>query len=136
MEERALGAELVAVAHRAPNDAPEHVAAPLVAGQHPVTNEECAGTDMVGDHLQGIVAGGFLPEQFGRRLQQRLEQVDLVIGVHALHHRGDALQSHARIHRGCRQRFPAAVGRLVVLHDSSPLAERSNCMNTRFQIST
>jgi hypothetical protein len=44
--------------------------------------------------------------------------------VHALHDGGDALEAHAGIHRGLGQRRLLAVG------------ERSNCMNTRFQIST
>ena len=51
------------------------------------------------------------------------KQVDVVVGVHALHHRGDALQTHAGIDRRLGQRRQRAP------------SSRSYCMNTRFQIS-
>ena len=54
---------------------------------------------------------------------QALEQVDFIVGVHALQHGGDAFQAHAGIDTGTRQARHVAGG--VAL-------ER---MNTRFQIS-
>ena len=78
---------------------------------------------MVGDHPQGIVVQVIHTQYPGRWLDQRLEQVDLVVAVHVLHHRGDALQAHAGIHRGLGQRVHLTVW------------SRLYCMNTRFQIS-
>ena len=49
VEERLLLPELVAVADRAADDAAQHVAAALVAGNHAVDDQEGAGADVVGD---------------------------------------------------------------------------------------
>jgi hypothetical protein len=54
---------------------------------------------------------------------QRLEQVDLVVGMHVLHHRRDALQAHAGVDEG--------LGSGCI----TPASSRLNCMNTLFQIS-
>jgi hypothetical protein len=56
-------------------------------------------------------------------LDQRLEDVDLVVAVHVLQDRGQALQAHAGVHAGRGQRT----------HE--PSGCMSNCMNTLFQIS-
>ena len=52
MEERLLEAETHAVAHRAAQDAAQHVAAPLVAGDHAVGEQERDRAQVVGDHAQ------------------------------------------------------------------------------------
>src|SRR5260221_11182626 len=52
VEEGLLLAELVAVAHRAPGDAAQHVAAAFVARNHAVAHQEGAGADVVRDHAQ------------------------------------------------------------------------------------
>ena len=72
---------------------------------------------MVGDHPQGVVFKVPHPEDVGRGLDQRLEQVNFVVAVHALHHRGDALQPHAGIYRGAGQRVQFAGGVAVELHE-------------------
>ena len=56
-------------------------------------------------------------QQLRGGLDQMLEQVDVVVRVHALHHGADALQAHAGVHRGLGQRHHAAVGRAVELHE-------------------
>ncbi len=64
------------------------------------------------------------PISVGRGRDQRLEQVDVVVVVHALQDGGDALEPHAGVDRGLRQ------------VDAVARAPRcSYCMKTRFQIS-
>src|SRR5690606_9146533 len=106
-----------AVANGAADDAAQHVAATLVAGDHPVGDQKTAGTDMVGQHLQRRVVevgGRSLP---GSNADQRLEQVDLVVAVDVLEHRRNPLQPHAGVHAGLgpRVRPPRFVA--VVLHE-------------------
>ncbi|OPZ06361.1 MAG: hypothetical protein BWZ09_00430 [Alphaproteobacteria bacterium ADurb.BinA305] len=117
VEKRGARAELVAVADGAADDAAQHVAAALVARGHAVGDQEGAGADVVGQHLQRgrvhVGTAGF-PR---RRLDQRLEQVDLVVGVHMLQHRRDALQAHAGVHRGLGQRMHHALLVAVELHE-------------------
>jgi hypothetical protein len=45
-------AQLVAMADGAPDDAPQHVAAPLVRRHHAIDDQERAGADVIGDHAQ------------------------------------------------------------------------------------
>ena len=52
-----------------------------------------------------------------RRLDQIAEQIDLVVRMHALQHRGDALQPHAGVDRGLGQRMHLAVLVAVELHE-------------------
>ena len=97
VEERLVLAELVAVAQGAPHDPAQHVAAPLIGRNHTVDDEEGARPDVIGDHLQGVVGqiGGVGDP--GRRGQQALKQVDLVVAVHLLQARGEPLEAHAGI---------------------------------------
>ena len=77
--------ELVAMADRAPDDAPQYVAAPLVGGHHTVDDQKSAGADVIRDDPQArgieILSGG----ELRGGADQRLEQIDVVIAVHALH---------------------------------------------------
>ena len=50
-------------------------------------------------------------------LDQRLEDVDFVVGVHTLHDGGDTLQTHAGIHGRTGQRLHGAVSLTVELHE-------------------
>ena len=59
----------------------------------------------------------WVPASLPAAPDQVLEQVDVVVRMHALHHGRDALQPHAGIHRGPRQRRHAPVGRALVLHE-------------------
>ena len=98
-------------------DAAQHVATSFIGGEDPVLDQEggCAG--MIGNDLQRIgieVAGG---SDLGGGLNQGAEQVDLIIAVDALQHRGHALQSHAGIHRGLGQWRQFALAVAVVLHE-------------------
>jgi len=72
---------------------------------------------VVGDDAQGLVAQILGADDLGRLLDQRLEDVDLVVGVHTLHDGGDALQAHAGVHGRTGQRLHGAVGLTVELHE-------------------
>ena len=117
MKERLLLAELVAVADGAADDPAQHVAAALVAGDHAVGDQEAAGADVVGDDLERVAAEILRAGHARGRLDQVLEQIDLVVAVHALQHRGDALQPHAGVHRGLGQRMQRAGLVAVELHE-------------------
>ena len=52
VEKHTLSAQLVAVAAGAANDAAQHITTPFIRGQYAVSNQEAAGTDMVGNNLQ------------------------------------------------------------------------------------
>eukprot|EP00959_Pyramimonas_sp_CCMP1952_P036347 760869-Pyramimonas_sp.AAC.1 len=59
VEEAVLRAELLlAVPHRAPQDAPQHVVAPVVAGPRAVCDGERQRADVVRHHAVGHVAAG------------------------------------------------------------------------------
>ena len=50
-------------------------------------------------------------------IQNRREEIAAVVAWHALYHRRQTLESHARVHRGRRQRPHGAVGALLELHE-------------------
>ncbi len=72
---------------------------------------------MVRDHPQGGAVRVAGAGHFARGIEQQPEQVDLVVAVHMLHHRGDALEPHAGIDRGFWQRRERAIGGALVLHE-------------------
>ena len=113
------------MAHGAAHDPAQHIAAALVRGQHAVGDQERGGAQVVGDDPVGapVRPVGVDAGQVGDRPDEGAEQVDVVVVVRALQHRGDALEPHAGVDRGLRQ-----ATRL-------PPASCSNCMKTRFQIS-
>ena len=80
-----------------------------------IRNERRA--DVVGDHLERIVREVFRAGLARRRLDEILEEIDLVVRVHALQHRGDALEAHAGVDRRLRQRVERAFLVAVELHE-------------------
>ena len=119
MHQRRVDAELVGVAHGPAHDPAQHIAAPLVRGQHAVGDQEAGRTQMIGDHA---VMDAPRPVRIGRgrvggRLDQRAQQIGVVIVVLALQDRADALQPHAGIDRGLRQGFTQAALDLLILHE-------------------
>ena len=71
---------------------------------------------MIGDHLERRAVKIARAGGRGRRLDQGLEQIDIVIAVHALHHRRHALETHTGVYRRPGQRAQRAVRGAVVLH--------------------
>ena len=55
MKEGFLLPQLVTVANRTADDAPEHITAAFVAGNHTIDNHERRGADVIGDHFQRVV---------------------------------------------------------------------------------
>ncbi len=72
---------------------------------------------MIGDDLEGIVVeigdAGF----FRRGFDQRLKQIDVIVAVHVLQHRRDALQAHTGIDAGFGQGMQGALLVAVELHE-------------------
>ena len=126
-----LRAEQERVAHRAPDDASEHVAALFVRRHHAVGHEEGHRATVLGQDAQRYVglpareAAVLHPGDGLGRGDQRLEDVDVPRGRRALEHREVALQPRPGVDAGGRKG-----------HQASPSGWASNCMNTRFQIST
>ena len=116
---RLAGAEQFGVAHGAAHDAAEHVAAALVRRQHAVGDEEGGRAQMVGDDPVARAARAFGIDADGldRSADQALEQVGVVVRMHALHDRRHALEAHAGVDRRTRQVDPLAGRQLLVLHE-------------------
>jgi hypothetical protein len=62
-------------------------------------------------------ARSVMPVSRAAALDQRLEQVDLVVAVHVLQHRGQPLQAHAGVDAGLGQRRERAGGVALELHE-------------------
>ncbi len=114
-----LGAQDVGVAHGAAHDPAHDVAAALVGGAHAVGDQEAGGAQVVDDDLvrelrlaAGRHAGGRLAG-----IDQGAEEVDVVVGVDALQHGGDALEAHAGVDLRLGQVAAGAVGELLPLHE-------------------
>ena len=107
------------MAHGAAHDAAEHIAAPLVRGQHAVGDQEGGSAQMVGDDpVRGALRPvGIDAGQVGAGANERAEKVDVVIVVHALQHGGDALEPHAGVDRRARQVDPLAARQRLELHE-------------------
>ena len=119
VEDGIARAHHVQMAHRAAHDPAQHIAAPLVGGQHAVGDQEGRAAQMVGDHTMaglGRTVGG-LAGGFRAGGDQRAEHVRVVIVVHALQDGGDALQAHAGVDGGARQRRARAGRPFLELHE-------------------
>src|SRR5688500_12199578 len=109
------------MAYRAADDPPQHVAPTLVRGIDAVGDEEGGGADVVGKYAERYprLALGLVRASDPRRdrVEDRREEIALVVGIPALDDRGDPLESHAGVDGGLRQRSQRAVGRAVELHE-------------------
>ncbi|CCJ89598.1 hypothetical protein BN132_1526 [Cronobacter turicensis 564] len=101
---------------RAANDATQHITAVLVRRDHAIGNQEGARADMVSNNAQRFVAQIGRAGNVRHSLDKLLEQIDFVVRVNVLQHRGDTLKAHAGIHGRLRQRFHGAVSLTVKLH--------------------
>ena len=119
MHQRFARAQNVGVAHRTAHDPAEHITPAFICRQHPVGDQEPGGAQMVGDDaVAGLASAlGGNAGQVDRRGDQRLERVDVVIVVDALHHRRDAFQPHARVDARARQVDPLPIRHLLILHE-------------------
>ena len=99
------------------DDAPLHIATPLVAGDDAVAHQKSGGADVVGDDPQRAVVQVLEAYFAGRCFDQGVEQVDFIVAVHMLQDRCQALQAHAGVHAGCGQFFERTIGLHVELHE-------------------
>ena len=104
------------MSNRPANDSAQDVSPALVAGQHAIDDQKRTGTNVVGDHVQRARTVVVDAERIRDRRNEVRKQVDLVIAVHALHDRRHALEAHAGVDRGLRQRCHLALRRAIELH--------------------
>src|SRR5690606_31775920 len=102
---------------RAPDDAPQHVAAAFVAREYAIRHQERAGSNMVGHDVQRARAVVNHLQDFGGSFYQVREQVDFIVAVHALHYCSHALEAHTGVDRRLRQRGHLAAARTIELHE-------------------
>src|SRR5690606_12758224 len=69
VEEAALGTQFVAMTTSATNDTAQHVATTFVGRRYAIGNQEAAGANMVGDHLERGLAFVGAPYSLCRRVQ-------------------------------------------------------------------
>ena len=118
-----FGAEQERVAHRAADDAPQHVAALLVGRHDTVGDEERHGATVLGEDAQRHVARGARERAVGDagdglgRGDERPEDVDVPHRGRVLQDREVALEPGAGVDARLRQRHQLAVGLGVVLHE-------------------
>src|SRR5450830_1731469 len=117
IEEGLALAQHVAVAQGAADDAAQDVAMAFGAGNDAVDDQKGSGADVVSDHAQRFAFQVGRTGLAGSGLDQSLEQVDLVVAVHVLQHRGQALQAHARVDTGLGQLVHHARFVAVELHE-------------------
>ena len=105
--------------HRAPHDPAQHIAAPFIARQHTIGDQKTRAAQMIRHHAVAhpVRPVGGHAGRLGARRNQRAERIGIVVVVHALQNRRNALQPHARVDRGMRQRNPRAGRPLLVLHE-------------------
>ncbi len=101
-EGRGLDAQQAHRAHRAAQQAAQHVAAALVGRRHAVGHQHERAADVVGDHAETDVVlvrlvAIRLARQLGRAVEHRAHLVDLVHVVDALLDERDALQAQAGV---------------------------------------
>ena len=106
--QRLGAAHQMGVAHGAPHDPSQHVAAPLVRRHHAVGDEEGARAQVIRNHPVGgaMRAVGRRAAQLDARSDQVAEQIRFVVVVSALQDRRDPLEPHAGVDRGAGQVDP------------------------------
>ena len=120
-KERLVKAQKLAETVGPANQTAQHVASPLVGGQHAVGQQKGDGPAVIGDDPQRSVRVLALavghPGFFGHGLDEALEKIGIKIGTLALTDGGDALQTHARVDAGLGQGGQGPVRRAVELHE-------------------
>ena len=134
-ERRLATAQEPRMAHGATQDPAQHVPAPLVAREDAVGEQEAHGARMIGEHAVarrvGVPVGVRLVDDLPHHVEQRLEEVGVVVVGDALHHGRDPFESRAGVDRGLRERLQHAVRLPVELHeDEVPDFEEAPCLRT------
>ena len=123
VEERLFDPQQPAVIDGPPHDPAQHVLAPGLVGEDAVGDQEGRRARVVGDGPQRdalpLVVGGDegLLREVGHAIDERPQEIRLVVGAHPLQHGAEALESHAGVDRRLRQRAAIAGGELLELHE-------------------
>ena len=119
--ERLVQTEQPPVTEAAPQDAAQHIAAALVAGQDAVGHQKRRGASMIRDDPQGDVrlGAGAVPDpaQILHAGDDRPQEVGVEVARHALQHGRQPLQPGAGVDAGTRQRRQHAVAAPLELHE-------------------
>ena len=106
----------------AAHDAAQHVAAPFIAGEGTVADQEGYGAGMIRNDPHGnivpVIGSVLFAGEPLHMADDPLQQIRVIIGADALHDRADPLKTHAGIHRGLGKRGQGTIGRAVELHEN------------------
>ena len=119
-EEVALDADAPGVADGSADDAAQHIAAPLVAGNDAVRDEECHAASVLGDYADCVGVVGVVVALAADALDcgdDGREQVGLIRCVDVLEDSHEAFEAHAGVHAGRGQVGARAVEVVVILHE-------------------
>ena len=119
MHQRVFRTQQMRMPHGTAHDAAQNITPPLIGRQHAICNEEPRCAQMVGNDPVRCLhrAIGVAFGQLRRFPDQGFKRVGIIIVVHALQHRCNAFQPHARINGGTWQIGSAAIGCLFKLHE-------------------
>ena len=117
VEEGFFRAEHITVTHCATNDTTQYITTVFIGRHYAIRDQERTRTNVVSDYAQRFIAQIGCASDFRYRLDQRAEQVDVIVRVNVLQHRSNTLQTHTGIYRRLRQRFHRAIGLAVELHE-------------------
>ena len=124
---------LIPEPHGAPQNTPNNIGAPHIAGTHAIRYGEGDGARMIGDHAHGyaapfalglvlhayiVVRNDFLPGRKRRHAsKQGRKQIRVVIRPLALQNRDQPLQSQPGVHVYGRKRFKRPARQRIVLNE-------------------
>src|SRR6266550_1663823 len=120
-QRRLAPAQQPGMAHRASQDAAQYVAAPLVRWVHAVRQQERHGTGVVREHPVGRASRSpivLLPHHLHGTLDDRGEEIGVVVRRDMLHHRRQALEARAGVDGRRGKRDAGCVRLLIVLHEN------------------
>ncbi len=107
-----------------PHDPPQHVLAPGLLGKDAVRDQERRRARVVGHGAQRHAcrpcsreASNGFSDRFDRVIDERPQEIGLVVRAHALQHRAEPFQPHPGVDGGLRQRAAVARRHLVELHE-------------------
>src|SRR5256885_7516040 len=119
-QRRLAAAQQPGVTHRPTEEAPQDVAAPLVRWVDTVRQQERYGARVVRQHPVGRASRSpivLLSHGLHRALDDRGEEIGVVVRGDVLHHRREALEAGAGVYRGSGERGAGPVCLLVILHE-------------------
>ena len=122
VQERLVDAQAVTVTDAPAHDAAENVRAPVLVGEHALADEERRGPRVIRDDAHRDVvfferAAVGLAADARRLVDERTQEIGVVIAGDALHRRADALEAHAGVHRLRGQGHQRAVLEALELHE-------------------